>query len=205
MAAEKNIVEVVVGTMVLVVCTTFIWIVYRGSSPEGIKDGYRVTASFERADGIDVGSNVMVSGVVVGMVTDKILDKSYSAIVGISVRNEIQLPSDTSAEIISNGLLGAKYIALIPGASSEPLINNGTIEFTQSSISIEGLLSKLFFGVDSGNKSEEHDTTHSSEHSDGDDERQSAQSIDEDNPETPAGKTQPHPPKQASKAKIALG
>jgi phospholipid/cholesterol/gamma-HCH transport system substrate-binding protein len=96
---------------------------------------------------------VLISGVKIGEVLTKELDKNnYNALITLSINKEIKLPLDTSAEIASANLMGDKYISLVPGAETELLKDGDAIEFTQSSINLEGLLTKFFFGLDSKNE-----------------------------------------------------
>lgn len=143
--------ETIVGSIVLILCIFFVFIVYKNGSLDAYdnSNNYVLNASFERIDGIALGSSVMISGINVGKVVGQNLDtSSYNAILKLSIHGDIKLPVDTSAEIVSNGLLGDKYIALIPGADSESLKDGDYVEFTQSSISIENLISKMVFGLE---------------------------------------------------------
>lgn len=148
----KNIVETIVGAVVLLVAAYFLYYAYgttqvvsNGSS------GYVVLAKFDRVDGLNLGGDVRVSGIKVGKVVKQELDpKTFQAVLEIKIQSDIKLPVDTSAEIVGNGLLGEKYLALVPGADEESIEPNGYIEFTQSSISLEGLIGKFMFGVDKG-------------------------------------------------------
>ncbi len=155
MIHSKNMLETVVGAIVLILCVLFVFIVYRNGSLDSYNNdnNYVLNASFERIDGISVGSSVMISGINVGKVVEQYLDSStYNAVLKISIHSNIKLPLDTSAEIVSSSLLGDKYIALVPGADTEYLKGDDHIEFTQSSISIESLISKMVFGLEMQSK-----------------------------------------------------
>jgi phospholipid/cholesterol/gamma-HCH transport system substrate-binding protein len=99
----------------------------------------------------------MISGVKVGEVKSKRLDNTnYNAVLEISIEKDLKLPIDTSAEIVSASLMGDKYISLVPGAETDLLKDGDTIEFTQSSISIEGLITKFVFGLDNSKDEASH-------------------------------------------------
>ena len=149
MDKNRNL-ETIVGAGVIIFCIMLIAFVYsKGFLNSSTGDVYILSASFDRVDGINIGSEVSVSGVKVGEVRSKKLDNTnYSAIVQISIEKDLQLPIDTSAEIVSSSLMGDKYIALVPGAETEFFKDGDVIEFTQSSISIEGLITKFLFGMD---------------------------------------------------------
>ena len=84
--------------------------------------GYPLTAKFDRIEGIREGGDVRISGIKVGSIVSERLDpKTYLAIVKISVDPTLKLPDDTVAEILSSGLLGDKYLALVPGSADEDL------------------------------------------------------------------------------------
>ena len=161
---SKNIFETVVGFIVLAVAVGFIIIAYKSGSIN-YKDikGYKVTAQFTRIDGINIGSDVKLSGVKVGNVISLRLDpKSYNAVIELVINNDYKLPVDSSAEIIGNGLLGDKYISLAPGADEELLKEGGRIEFTQPAISFESLIARFIFGSTDSNKKQK-DTNNSSD------------------------------------------
>ncbi len=153
----KNAMEILIGVVVLVLSGIFVFVVYKSGTLGESGDGhYKLIAFFDRADGITVGSNISVSGIKVGKVLTQTLDTSnYTAKIEFSVINSVQLPLDTSAEIVSEGFLGAKYIALVPGSDSNVLKEGDQVEFTQSSMNIESLIGKMVFGLEGGNKGSE--------------------------------------------------
>ena len=94
------------------------------------------------------GSDVRLAGVKIGTVQGATIDpKTYLADVTLSVRGDVKLPTDSSAEITSDGLLGGKYLALAPGGAEAMLPAGGTITVTQGSVSLEQLLGKFIFSV----------------------------------------------------------
>lgn len=152
---QKNILETLMGAIVLMVAGGFLVFAYEGSQMK-VEDGYKVSGSFENASGIGLGSDVRIGGVKVGVVSDLNLDpKTYKAVVLMQVRNQTQLPKDSSAAIVSSGLLGEKYIQITPGGEDAVLADGGVIKFTQSSVNLEELIGKFMFsggGVDKEDK-----------------------------------------------------
>jgi phospholipid/cholesterol/gamma-HCH transport system substrate-binding protein len=73
--------------------------------------------------------------------------QTYQAVVTFTVSNAIELPTDSSAVVTSDGLLGGKFLALAPGGDSKMLAAGGTVEITQSALSLEELLGKFIFSV----------------------------------------------------------
>lgn len=147
--------ETIVGTLVLIVAGLFFNYVYHKSSWQNI-DGYYLIAKFDHADGMNEGSEVKISGLRVGKVVDVHVDpKSFLAIVRFSVDNAIQLPADTSAKISSDGLLGGKYLELIPGEEDDKLKPNEEISYTTGAVSLESLIGKFMFSKDDNRKDSE--------------------------------------------------
>lgn len=151
--SKHNMVETLVGMVIITIACCFFYFAYTTNNvASGIDSGYNIIAKFDRADGLNPGSDVKIGGVKIGKVLDLSLDlKSYHAVAKLQVKKDIWLPVDSTAEIIGNGLLGEKYISIIPGSESDHIANNGMIEFTQSSISLESLIGKFIFGNTSKN------------------------------------------------------
>lgn len=149
----KNVFETLVGAIVLVVALGFVITAYKTGSVKEVS-GYTLVAKFDRADGLSEGSDVRVSGIKVGSVTEQTIEPgTYMAIVKMSVEDDVKLPNDSSAEIIGTGLIGNKYVALVPGGAEEMFKNNDQIKITQPSISLESLIGKFIFGsADDKNK-----------------------------------------------------
>lgn len=147
---RRNIVETVMGAVVLVVAGWFLFFSY-STADIGRVDGYRVIAKFDRVDGLAEGSDVRLSGIKVGTVVRQRLDpETYLAVVEMSIRRDVAVPDDTSAEIVSDGLLGNRYLALVPGGSDDMLAEGGEIRFTQSPVSLERMIGQYIFGGQSG-------------------------------------------------------
>jgi phospholipid/cholesterol/gamma-HCH transport system substrate-binding protein len=148
---QKNIIETLMGAVVLVVAGVFFAFAYKGSGMQ-IESGYIVNANFTNASGIALGSDVRIGGIKIGTVSDLSLDKnSYEAIISMQIRSATQLPKDSSASVVSSGLLGEKYIQITPGGDEAMLANGDKIEFTQSAINLEEMIGKFMFsggGVD---------------------------------------------------------
>lgn len=145
---RDNIIETLIGALVLVVAAYFLHYAY--GTTQVIRNGnhYIVFGKFDRVDGLNLGGDVRISGIKVGKVLSQTLDpKTFQAVLELSILTDIKLPVDSSAEIISGGLLGDKYVSLTPGSDEEHLADKSFIEYTQSSISLEGLISKFMFGL----------------------------------------------------------
>lgn len=145
--ARRNAAEVLAGLLVLLVAAGFLAYALATSGAAGVP-GYRLSAEFDRIDGLTVGSDVRMAGVKVGSVTTTSIDpKTYLANVGFTVQKNIQLPTDSSATIASQSLLGGDYLSLVPGGSEQMIPSGGRVTITQGSVSLEDLLGKFIFSV----------------------------------------------------------
>ncbi|MCE2483351.1 MAG: outer membrane lipid asymmetry maintenance protein MlaD [Alphaproteobacteria bacterium] len=140
-----NVVEALLGAVVLVVAAGFLVFAY-SSTEVGSVEGYEVSAKFDRVDGLVVGSDVRLGGIKIGTIVDQTLEPdTYLAIVRMSIDPDIRLPADSSAEIVSDGLLGGRYLSLVPGGAEEMLATGDEIRFTQSPVSLESLIGRRIF------------------------------------------------------------
>jgi phospholipid/cholesterol/gamma-HCH transport system substrate-binding protein len=152
---RHGVAETLTGALVLVVAVAFLAYAVAHSGRTG-GSGYTLEARFDHIDGLAVGADVRIGGVKVGTVTKEEVDpKTFVAIVAMTVRNDIQLPKDSAASIVSESLLGGKYISLSPGGDDTDLKPGQTIAITQSSVSLEELLGKFIFSVTSLNGSKD--------------------------------------------------
>ena len=109
--------------------------------------GYRLTASFEQVGGLKPGAPVSMSGVTVGRVESIDYDfTSYQAQVVLRINGSYdRIPDDSDASIFTAGLLGGQYVGISPGGSETFVKDGDRIEFTQSAIVLENLISKFLF------------------------------------------------------------
>jgi phospholipid/cholesterol/gamma-HCH transport system substrate-binding protein len=147
---SRNMIETVLGAVVLVVAALFLFFAYTTSQVRAVQ-GYQVTAQFDRIDGIREGSDVRIAGVKVGSVIGERLDpKTFLATVRMSIAPQYKLPDDTVAEIVSSSLLGDKYMSLVPGGSDKMIPPGGRIRYTQSPVSLENLIGQMIYAPPSG-------------------------------------------------------
>lgn len=107
---------------------------------------YTVHASFENIGGLKVRAPVKSAGVVVGRVADIRFDNTtYEAVVSLQLANQYRFPSDTSAAIMTSGLLGEQYVALEAGGSEKMLSDGDTIRITQGAVVLENLIGKFLY------------------------------------------------------------
>ena len=142
---NNNYFDFLVGTFVLL-CAVIFFSSSFNSSKISTTSGYQLFAKFDNANGIAQGSDVKMSGVKIGTVTNQDIDeKKFRAVLKFSIDDKIKLPIDSSAKIVSDGLLGSKYLEISPGSQDEMLNEGDEITFTQSSVNFEELLAKFMF------------------------------------------------------------
>ncbi len=154
--AERSIAELAAGAVVLAIAGVFLgYAMLHSGRAGGATDGLALTARFDKIDGLNNGADVRIAGVKVGSVTgQRINPESFVAEITLNVDRTLRLPTDTSAEITSEGLLGGKYVSLVPGGADRILANGGRITETQGSVSLEALLGRFIFSVTQMNSSQ---------------------------------------------------
>lgn len=136
----------------------FLFMTFSGHDYEHIDtEVYHVNAVFGRTDGLLVGDKVRMAGVDIGRVVDAKLDENYSAVLKLEIKAGLNIPDDSSASIVSSGLMGNKYIEIEPGGSEDYILDNGEFSYTQDAIVMEELLDRIVAIGKSKNKKSETD------------------------------------------------
>jgi phospholipid/cholesterol/gamma-HCH transport system substrate-binding protein len=148
----RSLAEVAAGGAVLLVALAFLVFAVTNSGRGSMSGpGISLSAKFDRIDGLAPGADVRIAGVKVGSVTDQRIDaRTFLAVLTLRVDGGLRIPDDSSAEIASEGLLGGKFVSIVPGGSERILPNGGEITITQSSISLESLLGRFIFSMTEG-------------------------------------------------------
>ena len=116
---------------------------------------YDVTARFDNSGGLKPGAPVKSAGVVVGRVDRLGLNpKTYQAEITLKMQSAFTFPKDSSAKILTSGLLGEQYIGLEPGGDTNNLAAGDRITMTQSAIVLENLISQFLFSKAAEGKEE---------------------------------------------------
>ena len=106
------------------------------------EDSFMIKAQFNRIDGLEIGSQLRLSGVQIGKV-EKILITNNKPMVYFSINNSHMIPIDSSISIQTDGLFGNKYAIIEPGGAEKIIKNGDQIIFTEDSILVEDLLRKI--------------------------------------------------------------
>ena len=147
--------ETILGAIVAVVAVGFFAFAAAQAGQNTTGGGYDLRASFQRADGVGVGSDVRISGVKVGVVRSVTLDPSnYDAVLTLTVNNGIHVLDESTARIATDGLLGGAYVSIEP-AGMDPLAPGAEIPNTQGSVDLLTLFASFAQGSGNSGNSEE--------------------------------------------------
>jgi len=134
--------DTAIGGLVLVLGLAVLGIAY-GAGNRAKMVGYDVQARFNKADGISVGSDLRLSGVSIGKVVAQGLDDRFRAVLTLRLQPGVVIPTDSSALIQTDGLMGAKFIAVQPGGDDEMLKPGQMFQSTQDSVNVQDLLEQI--------------------------------------------------------------
>src|SRR5512142_3358218 len=144
----RKSIETMVGLFVLLGILAIAFLALKAANLASFRAGstYEVTAKFDNIGGLKVRAPVKSAGVTVGRVTRVALDsKTYQGTVTMELEEGVKFPADTSAKILTSGLLGDQYIGLEPGGSDQNLKPGDEIKMTQSAVVLENLLSQFLY------------------------------------------------------------
>ncbi len=160
--AKRNL-EILVGLFVVLGLGALVFVALKAANLASFSGGdtYTLQARFDNIGGLKARAPVRSAGVVVGRVTSIALDaKTYQGVVTLAVTRGVEFPKDSSAKILTAGLLGDQYIGLEPGGDTANLVAGDTIKQTQSAVVLENLIGQFLFnkaadagsGADGGGK-----------------------------------------------------
>jgi phospholipid/cholesterol/gamma-HCH transport system substrate-binding protein len=147
---NHKFVDLLVGLFVLLGFAALVFLALRAGNMSGsfaLSNTYETHARFDNIGGLKPRAAVRSAGVVVGRVTAiRFDDKHYQADVTLSMDGRYQFPKDTSAKILTSGLLGEQYIGLEPGGDVNMLADGDRIALTQSAVVLENLIGQFLYG-----------------------------------------------------------
>jgi phospholipid/cholesterol/gamma-HCH transport system substrate-binding protein len=148
----RNLVETVMGAVVLLIAGFFLIFAYNSSNLRPIS-GYEVKARFNSVEGLQEGGDVRIGGVKVGSVTGQSLDtKNFQAIVTLTLKPQVKLPTDSIASVTGDSLLGGKYIKIEPGSAKNLIPPGGEVKKTKDALVLEQVLGRMIFLLTEENK-----------------------------------------------------
>ena len=157
---KKNSLDSWVGLFVITgfVALLFLALKAGNMSSFSFAKTYSVTARFDNIGGLKPRAPVKSAGVVVGRVAAiNFDDKTYQATVTLNIEDNFHFPKDSSAKILTSGLLGEQYIGLEAGGDEQSLAQGSKITQTQSAIVLESLISQFLYNkaADAGKEKSE--------------------------------------------------
>ncbi len=148
---KDSTVETLIGGAVIVIAAAFFMFAYQVSDKGHASGTYRLSAEFDNAAGVSVGTDVRVAGVKVGSVVDFALNpENFQANVVMEIDPKVKFTEDTTAKVTSEGLLGSNFIALEQGGAETVLADGGVISNTQGAVDIWSLISQAMFANKGG-------------------------------------------------------
>jgi phospholipid/cholesterol/gamma-HCH transport system substrate-binding protein len=145
---QKSKHDVWVGLFVLLGAAAILFLALKAGNllTLSFDSGYTVVAQFDNIGGLKRQAAVKSAGVVVGRVQSITFDtKTYQAQVELTINKGVVFPKDSSAKILTAGLLGEQYIGLEPGYGETNLVAGDVIKSTQSAIVLENLISQFLY------------------------------------------------------------
>jgi phospholipid/cholesterol/gamma-HCH transport system substrate-binding protein len=139
-----------VGLFVLLGAAALVFLALRAGNMSSFSFAptYPLTAAFDNVGSLKVRAPVKSAGVVVGRVAAIGFDnKSFQATVTLDMNAAYQFPKDSSASILTSGLLGEQYVGLTAGADDQNFAAGGKIRYTQSAVVLENLISKFLYNT----------------------------------------------------------
>ena len=146
---DRKMIDLWVGIFMLLGLGAVLWLSLRvGNLGEDRPSStYTVEAKFSNIGGLKAKAPVKSAGVLVGRVSDIKFDNDrFQAVVSLTLDKRYSFPKDTSASILTSGLLGEVYIGLEPGAEEKKLASGDKISLTQSAVVLERLIGQFMFG-----------------------------------------------------------
>lgn len=145
----RKSIETAVGLFVLLGIAGVVFLALKAANLGSFSssgDMYTLTANFDNIGSLKVRAPVRSAGVTVGRVASITLDpKTYQGVVRLQIERGVQFPSDSSARILTAGLLGDQYVGIEAGAQEKPFAPGDTIKDTQSAVVLESLIGQFLF------------------------------------------------------------
>jgi phospholipid/cholesterol/gamma-HCH transport system substrate-binding protein len=145
---QRKSLDIWVGLFVLLGAASLMFLALKAGNMSSLSFGqtYPVITKFDNIGGLKPQAPVKSAGVVVGRVgAINFDDKSFQATVTLNLESRYKFPKDSSAKILTSGLLGEQYIGLEPGGDTQNLAAGDKIKMTQSAVVLENLISQFLF------------------------------------------------------------
>jgi len=148
MSREKT--DFWVGLFVLLGAAAVVFLALKAGNLSSFSFGstYTLTANFDNIGGLKVRAPVKSAGVTIGRVAGiSFDDQTFQAVVRLDIEQGYDFPTDSSAKILTSGLLGEQYIGIEPGGEDKNFAEGDKIRYTQSAVVLENLISQFLYGM----------------------------------------------------------
>lgn len=145
---NKKSIEALVGLFVLLGLAGLVFLALKAANLATFSSGdtYKLLANFDNVGGLKARAPVRSAGVTVGRVVSITLDaKTFQGVVHMEVERGVQFPRDSSARILTSGLLGDQYIGLEAGGDEKNFAPGDVVKQTQSAVVLESLIGQFLF------------------------------------------------------------
>ena len=146
---DRSMVDLWVGLFVAVGIGALLFLALKAGNVDSIikSEGYSVSAEFGNIGGLKAKAPVKSAGVIVGRVSSvNFSNQSLRAVVKLDLDERFQFPKDSSASILTAGLLGDQFVGIDPGGSLENLVEGDRLRITQSAIVLEKVIGQFLYG-----------------------------------------------------------
>jgi phospholipid/cholesterol/gamma-HCH transport system substrate-binding protein len=151
---QRNVLETVMGAVVLLAAAAFLFIVYNASGVKAASNGYHLIMRLDQGGSITPGTDVRAAGVKVGSVVRQEFDaKNFQAVITLDISGEVQLPTDSSANVDQDGLLGNPYVNLQLGSDDTIMKDGDVFRYATGALSLNKLIGMALSGT-GGDKKE---------------------------------------------------
>ena len=148
---QRNVLETVMGAVVLLAAVAFLYIIYGASGVTQASGGYHLIMRLDQGGSITPGTDVRAAGVKVGTVVKQEFDpQNFQAVITLDINGNVKLPADSSADVDADGLLGANYVNLQPGADDTLMKDGDTFKHAQGALSLGKLIGMALSGSGKG-------------------------------------------------------
>ncbi len=148
--------ETVIGAVALLVAALALWLVSAGGKAAQESNGYVLTARFDQVDGLTTGAPVYVAGIQVGSVLKiELAPGTLKPLVTMSIRRGLAIPTDSAALVMSDGVLGGKFVRIEAGSETEAMKPGDRFPTVQDSVIVEQILQKIVLGAEARRRGEE--------------------------------------------------
>ncbi len=144
---QRNVLETVMGAVVLLAAAAFLFIVYSASGVREASNGYHLIMRLDQGGSIAPGTDVRAAGVKVGtVVKQEFDDKAFQAVITLDVDQRVKLPTDSSANVDQDGLLGNSYVNLQLGGDDTIMKEGDTFRYATGALSLGKIIGMAISG-----------------------------------------------------------